>query len=55
MQAAGDPVDDPQAGTRGASDFTLTGNLTLASQYRFRGVDPTNGDPAPMTASRSTG
>jgi uncharacterized protein (TIGR02001 family) len=46
VQAAGDPVDDPQAGDEGGSDFTLTGNLTLASEYRFRGVDLTNGDPA---------
>lgn len=29
-----------------AKDLTLTGNLTLASQYRYRGIGQTNGRPA---------
>jgi len=38
-------MPDPAA-TPAASDFTLSANLTLASQYRYRGLMQTNNKPA---------
>lgn len=37
--------DSPEA-SAAASDFTLSGNLSLASQYRYRGLMQTNNKPA---------
>lgn len=47
IERAVDPEDLEDASQfAGSEDFTISGNLTLASEYRFRGVDLTNRDPA---------
>lgn len=43
---AADAPDDTAAGVPAVSDFTLTANLTLASQYRYRGLMQSNNKPA---------
>ncbi|WP_419342455.1 TorF family putative porin [Achromobacter sp. PD1] len=39
-------ADAPADAAPAASDFTLTANLTLASQYRYRGLMQSNNKPA---------
>ena len=39
------PLDDPDI-VAPADEFTLSANIALASEYRFRGVDLSGGDPA---------
>ena len=39
-------ADTPAGAAPAASDFTLTANLTLASQYRYRGLMQSNNKPA---------
>ncbi|HEY9271898.1 TorF family putative porin [Achromobacter sp.] len=39
-------ADAPTDAAPAASDFTLTANLTLASQYRYRGLMQSNNKPA---------
>ena len=46
---ADDAISAPEAGENtGASepDFSVAATVTLASEYRFRGIDLTDGDPA---------
>ncbi|MEN4917618.1 TorF family putative porin [Achromobacter spanius] len=46
LAATAQAADAPAAATPAASDFSLTANVTLASQYRYRGLMQTNNKPA---------
>lgn len=45
-QANDAPAASPAQASEAASDFSLTANLTLASQYRYRGLMQSNNQPA---------
>lgn len=46
VAAGWSPAAMAQSSAAAASPFTFTGNLTLASQYRYRGIEQTAGRPA---------
>ena len=46
LAAAWSPAASAQAAPAAASSHTLTGNVNLVSQYRYRGIEQTAGRPA---------
>ncbi|EHK67923.1 TorF family putative porin [Achromobacter arsenitoxydans] len=46
LAATAQAADAPAEATPASSEYTLTANVTLASQYRYRGLMQTNNKPA---------